>query len=193
MSRRTSVLAIAAVLLLAIAVPVLAAGPGASNAPGQSKDKTKKAETAITLNGTIASSTDADGEARYTLKDGGTTYTLEAGPRWFFDKGAYPLDPFVGKTVRVEGTVAEGGTEVEVTSVDGTALREPGKPLWAGGWKVVGERHPGWSQDKADRMKAKFGDCFPPGQCRDKSGARGGDDAPEGSEAPEESEAPDAD
>jgi opacity protein-like surface antigen len=44
-----------------------------------------------------------------------------------------------------------------------------GKPPWAGGWKRVGEGHPGWSQEKADRFKAKFGDCFPPGQCKDKS------------------------
>jgi hypothetical protein len=187
-------LALAVVLLLAIAVPVLAAGPGASGAPGQGKDKTKSPETPITLNGTIESSTDAEGEARYTLRDGGTTYTLEAGPRWFFDKGAYPLDPYVGQSVRLEGTVAEGSTEVDVVAVNGTALRGAGKPPWAGGWKVVGEKHPGWSQDKADRMKARFGDCFPPGQCRDKTnGHDSSRDGPEGSEEPDESEAPEGD
>jgi hypothetical protein len=31
---------------------------------------------------------------------------------------------------------------------------------------VVGEKHPGWSQAKADKFKAKFGGCFPPGQCK---------------------------
>jgi hypothetical protein len=194
MSRRTSILTLAVLLVLAIAVPVLAAGPGASSAPGKSKDKAKTPESPITLNGTIESSTDANGEAQYTLKDGGTTYTLEAGPKWFFDKGAYPLDPYVGKSVKVEGEVADGGTEVDVTSIDGTALRDPGKPPWAGGPNVVGENHPGWSQEKADRMKAKFGDCFPPGRCKDKAkGQDGAGDQPEGSESPDQSEAPDSD
>ena len=185
MSRRTTVLAVATILLLAIAVPVLAAGPGASSAPGQGKDKTKSPETPITLNGTIESSPDANGESQYTLTDGAKTYTLEAGPKWFFDKGSYPLDAFVGKNVRVEGELAEGSTDVDVISIDGTALREPGKPPWAGGWKVVGERHPGWSREKADRMKAKFGDCFPPGQCKDKPNHPDGGDEPEASEAPD--------
>jgi hypothetical protein len=39
--------------------------------------------------------------------------------------------------------------------VDGKTIREPGRPPWAGGWKVVGEKHPGWSQEKADRQAAK--------------------------------------
>jgi hypothetical protein len=47
--------------------------------------------------------------------------------------------------------------------------RAAGKPPWAGGWKRVGKAHPGWSQAKEDRLKAKFGDCFPPGQCKDKA------------------------
>lgn len=184
MSRRPSTLVLAAVLLLAVAVPVLAAGPGASGAPGQHKDKTPG--NPITVNGTIESSTGGDGEVSYTLEDGGTTYTLDAGPKWFFYKGAYPLDQYVGKNVKVEGEIAEGSTEVEVTAVDGSALRDPGKPPWAGGWKVVGEKHPGWSQEKADRFEAKFGDCFPPGQCKDKSKAPDGNKGgPEGSEAPD--------
>ena len=173
MNRRHLVLIIAlAVLAIVVAVPVLAAKP--SSPPGQAKDKPEKAP--ITLNGTIESATDADGKATYTLTDGGTTYTLEAGPAWFFGDD-YPLKPFVGKSVKVEGEVAEGSTEVDVISLDGTALREAGKPPWAGGWKRVGERHPGWSQDLADRMKAKFGDCFPPGQCKDKPNKGNADDA----------------
>jgi hypothetical protein len=182
---RKPILGVAVVLALIVAVPVLAGGPGASNAPGKSKDKAKSPETAITLHGTIESSSGTDGETTYTLQDNGTTYTLEAGPRWFFDKGAYPLDPYVGKSVTVDGEVDAGGREVDVISIDGTALREPGKPPWAGGWKAVGEKHPGWSQDKADRFKAKFGDCFPPGQCKDKSKAHDGTDEPNESEAPD--------
>jgi hypothetical protein len=185
--RRRHVLTIAvAVLALVVAVPVLAANP--SSPPGQSKDKPAKTE--VTLHGTIEAS-DADGKTEYTLTDGGTTYRLEAGPAWFFGDN-HPLKSYVGQDVTVVGEQAEGSDEVDVISINGTALREPDKPPWAGGWKRVGEIHPGWSQDKADRMKAKFGDCFPPGQCkdktakpdRDKGGDQSDDDADE-SEAPE--------
>ena len=184
MTRRpTLVLAVMALVLL-VAVPVLAGqptgAPGKSAAPGQ--QKTKVAEAPITISGTVESSTDADGNASYTLTDGGTTYALDAGPGWFFGDD-YPLKPYVGKAVTIIGEKADGSNEVDVVSVDGKALREPGKPPWAGGWKVVGERHPGWSQDKADRLKAKFGDCFPRGQCKDNSADK--------ADEPDESEAPD--
>ena len=155
---------VAAVALAAlVAVPVFAAKP--STPPGQAKEKVPSAP--ITISGTVESATDADGATTYTLTDGGKTYKLEAGPTWFFE--TYPLEAYVGKSVTIEGEIAEGSDEVDVISVDGKALREPGKPPWAGGWKRVGERHPGWSQEKADRMKDKFGDCFPPGQCKDKA------------------------
>lgn len=166
------------ILALAVALPVLAAKP----------DKAAKAAKAekspITITGTIQVATDADGHETYTLKDGGKTYTLEAGPPWFFgDK--YPLKKFVGKRVKIDGEAAKDSTEVEVTAVNGTALREPGRPPWAGGWRAVGPSHPGWSQEKADRMKAKFGDCFPPGHCKNKPNhPAGGSDEPDESEAP---------
>jgi hypothetical protein len=158
-------------LLVAVAVPALAAKPDKSE---------KAAKTPITLSGTVEVATDADGKDAYTLKSGGTTYTLEAGPPWFFGDH-HPLKPFVGKSVTIVGEIAKGSTDVDVESVNGTALREPGRPPWAGGWRVVGANHPGWSQEKADRMKAKFGDCFPPGQCKTKPN-KGNE--PEASEAP---------
>jgi hypothetical protein len=173
-TRRLRILLAVIALTVIATVPVLAGNP---NAPGQQKEKTPKAP--ITLNGTIEAAAGEDGKRSYTLTDGGKTYTLEAGPRWFFDADKHPLDPYVGKNVKVEGEIAEGTTEVDVISVDGKALREPGKPPWAGGWKAVGEKHPGWSQAKADRFKAKFGDCFPPGQCKEKP-AKGADEKPEG-------------
>jgi hypothetical protein len=176
--RRNAVMAgIVVVILSAIAIlPVLAAKP----------DKAKADETPITISGTVQVAKDTDGRDTYTLTDGGKTYTLDAGPPWFFgDK--YPLKPFVGQKVTIVGEAATGSTNVEVTSVNGTALRAPGRPPWAGGWRAVGAAHPGWSQDKADRMKVKFGDCFPPGQCKDKPGRAG-----DGSERPDESEAPEA-
>ena len=156
-------------LIIAVALMIVAAGPvlagvGNPNAPGQQKEK--KPTAPITISGTVESSTDAEGDKVYTLTDGGKTYKLGAGPKWFFE--TYPLEQYVGKSVTIEGEIAEGSDEVDVLSVNGTALRAAGKPPWAGGWKAVGERHPGWSQAKADKFKAKFGDCFPPGQCKEK-------------------------
>ena len=167
-------LGVMALLFAIAALPALAAKP----------DKAHAEKAPITISGTVEVTTDSNGRAHYTLKDGATTYQLEAGPPWFFGDH-YPLKAFVGKKVTIVGEVAKGATDVDVSSVNGTALRSPGKPPWAGGWRVVGAAHPGWSKDKADRMKAKFGDCFPPGQCKDKP------KHPEGSEAPESSEAPD--
>jgi hypothetical protein len=155
-------------LLAAVAVPAFAGGQGQQNAPGQAKEKVAK--NPITISGTIEVAADENGNDTYTLTDGGTTYTLSAGPPWFFGNN-HPLQPFVGQSVTVDGEVAEGSTDVDVIAVNGTALREAGKPPWAGGWKVVGKKHPGWSQEKADRFEAKFGDCFPPGQCKAKPGA----------------------
>ena len=146
--------------------------------PKERKDKAPEQE--ITLSGTVTTGTDADGEAVYRMQSGGTTYVLEAGPKWFFGDD-YPLKPFVGKNVTIVGEVAEGSTEVDVVSVDGTRLREPGKPPWAGGWKKVGERHPGWTEEKAARWAerqaakgAKFGECWPPGHCKQQDEADGG-------------------
>ncbi len=185
MTRRPTLLFAVTALALLVALPVLAGqptgAPGKSSAPGQQKAKVAKAS--ITISGTVESATDAGGNAAYTLTDDGTIYTLEAGPHWFFGAD-YPLKPYLGKSVTIVGERSEGSNEVDVVSVDGQALREPGKPPWAGGWKVVGERHPGWSQEKADRLKAKFNACFPPGQCKDKSADK--------ADEPDESETPDS-
>ena len=170
MTRRPLLAGLALIaLLIAVALPVVAADPSPKPVPpGQANKPPKVEKTPITLTGTVAETTDADGRSSFTLRSGGTTYALDGGPSWFYgDK--HPLKAFVGKSVTVVGARAAGATEVDVETVNGQALREPGKPPWAGGWKVVGERHPGWSQAKADRMKAKFGDCFPPGQCKDKA------------------------
>jgi hypothetical protein len=129
------------------------------------------------VTGTVGTQTNAQGETEYTLTTPDGTFLLDAGPAWFFGN-AYPLAPFVGRQVTIGGDQREGSTQVDVLTVDGTALREPGKPPWAGGWKRVGEKHPGWTQEKADRHAAKqaakqqrFGlDCWPPGHCKDASG-----------------------
>ncbi len=172
-----------------VAIPTLAASPspspGASASPrsaetekpskGPKKDKVP--EVAVTLRGTVGTRTNAAGETEYTLTSGSTVVTLDAGPSWYW-KDKHPLKAYLGKSVTVAGGQGQGSTEVDVQAVDGKAIREPGKPPWAGGWKVVGKDHPGWSQEKADRQaakaaekKARFGlDCWPPGHCKDASG-----------------------
>lgn len=134
----------------------------------------------VTITGTVAASTDADGNTEYTTVAGGKTLVLEAGPSWFYGAN-HPLKPFVGKRVTITGEQRAGEAEVDVTTVNGTRLRAAGKPPWAGGWKRVGERHPGWTQEKWDRWQARAAgkakalgtDCFPPGQCKEKPGKGG--------------------
>jgi hypothetical protein len=175
------------------AAPTPAAAPTATRAPaataepdedGESANPDKPAkepkgakapENDVTITGTVATRTDADGQTEYTMAVGGKTLVLEAGPRWFFGND-HPLKAFVGKRVTITGSQRVGEDDVDVEAVNGTRLRAPGKPPWAGGWKRVGERHPGWTQEKWDRWQTKaterakrFGtDCFPPGQCKEK-------------------------
>jgi hypothetical protein len=187
----------AAVLIASLLVVAVAAGPLGSQLTGSTKtgsartdQPAKASEQIVTLSGTVGTRTAADGTTEYTLTNENTVLSLDAGPAWFFPN-AYPLAPYVGQQVTIGGEQREGSTSVDVLSVNGTALREPGKPPWAGGWKRVGERHPGWSQEKADRLAAKqaakaarqaaradrqaakqerFGlDCWPPGHCKDGS------------------------
>jgi hypothetical protein len=191
-SIRAPLLAVALLALVGVvAIPALAAspspggGPSASGKPDKGPKASKEPEVTVTLKGTVAVSKDAEGESSYTLTVDGKTVKLDAGPPWFFgDK--HPLAPFVGKTVTITGE--QSGDEVDVQTVDGTALRAPGKPPWAGGWKAVGSIHPGWSQEKADRLAQKQGGakgaagaagCWPPGHCKDKG------EAPEASGRPE--------
>ena len=166
-SRQLAVLAAGSALaLVVVAVPVLGQGgpgrsaaapaPAASEKPKPSKEpKAEKVpETPVTLTGTLGTRTDDEGDTVYTLTVGTTVHDLEAGPSWFWGD-ANPLKPYVGKTVTVEGEQATGSTEIDVKTVDGTAIRGEGKPPWAGGWKVVGEKHPGWAQWKVDKHAAK--------------------------------------
>ena len=177
------VLAVAFLALL-VALPVLAAESPEPGSPGNSgkAKKEKVPKDPVTLSGTVESSTDSEGNTTYTISDGGTTYVLEGGPSWFYGDN-HPLKQYVGDSVTVAGQKATDSNEVDVETVNGNALREGGKPPWAGGWKRVGEGHPGWSQEKADRFKAKFGDCFPPGQCKEKPNkAKAGKGDPEATE-----------
>ena len=143
--------------------------------PGKEPKGARAPENDVTITGTVATRTDAEGQTEYTMGVGGKTLVLEAGPRWFFGND-HPLKAFVGKRVTITGSQRVGEDEVDVETVDGTRLRAAGKPPWAGGWKRVGERHPGWTQEKWDRWQTKATErakrsgteCFPPGQCKDK-------------------------
>ena len=112
-----------------------------------------------------------DGETEYTLTANGSVLVLEVGPPWFYGDD-HPLAPFVGATVTVEGEQAEGSDTVDAHTVDGTVIREAGRPPWAGGPKTVGEAHPGW---KAWKGEHEPGSGRPPWA---------GPKEPEGDEAP---------
>ncbi len=136
-----SVMTLAGLAILALAATASAADPTAEPEPA-TEDRT----------GTIEQTTGPDGTVEYTL--GGTR--LSVGPPWFWDSS--PLAPFVGTSVTVTGAAddgtpsasapdaakADGVPSFDVFSIDGTVIREPGKPPWAGGPAVVGERHPGF-------------------------------------------------
>jgi hypothetical protein len=170
----TLVLTAVIVLIVILAIPALAArtstspsaqSAAASTAPDTAKsskkprgDKRAKAPAVeISLTGNLGTRTTVSGEIEYTLTSGTTTVVLDAGPAWFY-KDNHPLKPFVGKTVTVVGEQRQGSTDVDVRSVDGTEIRAAGRPAWAGGWKRVGQDHPGWTQEKWDKWQAKMGE-----------------------------------
>jgi hypothetical protein len=187
-------IAIAALLVLAVAVaiPVLAASPAPSGGPGNGNGKgngnggkaSHAPEVQVSVTGTVAATTDSDGSAGYSITANGKTLRLEAGPPWYWGE-KNPLKAFVGKSVTVIGE--QSGDEIDVQSVNGTAIRQPGKPPWAGGWMVVGKRHPGWSQAKADRFAAKAAEKASRAAQRavcQASGTCPPENEPEGSQAP---------
>lgn len=141
------------IAVLAIAIPVFAASPSPSGGLEKAPKVDKGPELAVTVVGTVAAATDADGRPSYTITADGKTWSLSAGPAWYWgDKN--PLAAFVGKSVAVAGTTHANQTELDVATVDGAAIREPGKPPWAGGPWVVGPSHPGWKDWMADGKPA---------------------------------------
>jgi hypothetical protein len=173
--RRLGLIAIAVIAVVGlVALPAFAASPAPSGAtptgehPGKGPKASREPEVTVTLRGVVAATTDPSGETSYTLTGDGRTVGLDAGPAWFWGDH-HPLASSVGKTVTITGS--QSGDELEVATLDGKTIREPGRPPWAGGWKAVGSAHPGWSQDKADRFGAKAKAlgvaCWPPGRCKD--------------------------
>jgi hypothetical protein len=179
---------VALVAVLAIAIPALGADPSASpGASGHAKQPkpSKGPEIALTLTGTVAKTTDAKGRPTFTTTVAGVTWELSAGPKWYWlDKN--PLAAYVGKSVKVAGWHHAGENRLRVETVDGKAIRTPGKPPWAGGPKKLGKIHPGSGHGQ--------GRDGAPGQLKDKSGAKthsGADtDNDDGTEGPAGSAAP---
>lgn len=133
--------------------------PDKAAKPGQDQDAT---EHPVTLSGTVGKAAGEDGE--FTLTVGSTVYTLDAGPKWWWGD-ASPLAAAVGKHVTIAGEQEDGSTNVDVLAIDGKQLRPAGRPPWAGGWKVVGPKHPGWAQWKVDKHAGKVsGRDTAPGQ-----------------------------
>ena len=176
--RRSLLVGVTLIATLAIAIPVMGADPSPpAGPPGQAKpDKSNKPakadkgpEVAVSVQGTVAKVADEKGRPAYSLTAGGKTWQLSAGPSWYWgDKN--PLDAFVGKSVAITGTTHAGESELDVETVDGKALREGGKPPWAGGPWVVGQSHPGWKSWMADGKSGKgLGREKAPGQLKDKT------------------------
>ena len=185
--RRFGLVLVGIVAVCALAIPALAASPGPSSqadatarpSPSAKPEKSgkpdkaakpdKAPETAVSLKGTVRQQTDAKGRPEFTMTVSGKTWTLSAGPPWFWgDKN--PLAAYVGKPVTVAGTTRGTDAEVDVDTVDGTAVREPGKPPWAGGPWVVGPTHPGWKAWMADGKPGKGnGTETAPGQLKKES------------------------
>ena len=181
---RILLVGVAILATLAIAIPVMGADPSPSaGPPGQTTadkspnpnkpDKAAKAakgpEVAVTIKGTVTKGTDDTGRPTYSVTADGKTWELSAGPSWYWgDKN--PLNAYVGKSVSITGSTHTGETELDVDTVDGKALREGGKPPWAGGPWVVGETHPGWKPWMAGGKPGKgLGRENAPGQLKDKT------------------------
>jgi hypothetical protein len=194
--RRLGLLGFVVAIALAVAIPVYAAGPTSSPAPsGQSKPDTspkpgkgnqqaKTPEIAVTVEGTVQEGKDGQGRPTYSLTANGKTWELSAGPPWYWgDKN--PLKAYAGKSVTVTGSTHEGSSELDVETVNGTAIRAPGKPPWAGGPWRVGPTHPGWKPWMAGGKPGNGqGKAGAPGQKKDKTKA-GDDTEPAESGEPE--------
>jgi hypothetical protein len=137
-----------------------------STATPKGPKPSKGPETSMTLRGTVVKGTDGKGRPSFSMTVDGVTWDLSDGPPWYWgDKD--PLMAYVGKTVTVVGTTRGDDHELDVETVDGTALRAPGKPPWAGGPWVVGSMHPGWKPWMADGKPGKgLGRDGAPGQLK---------------------------
>ena len=176
MKRRGTAQVLALVAAFAVGVPaVLAADPSPSPAaaetakPGKGPKDARAPRVEITLTGIIERTTDAKGRPTFTLTSGGTTYELSAGPKWYYGPGGGPLAAHVGTSTEVHGWHRDGSTKVSVDTVDGSRIVTTGRPPWAGGPKIHGQKHPGWKAwHEHGRRGHGLGRDGAPGQLKDK-------------------------
>ena len=143
-------------------------GGGKPDKAAKPHDDHDTPEHPVTLTGQVGKSSGEDAE--FTLTVGSTVYSLEAGPPWWWGD-ANPLAAVTGKTATISGEQADGSNEIDVHAIDGKAIRPDGRPPWAGGWKVVGPKHPGWAQWKVDKLAGR-------GQGRDHAPGQQGQASP---------------
>ncbi len=169
-SRRSAAVLLGLAAVLAFAVPVIAADASPEpGPPGRENKPPKGPEVAVTVRGEVTASTDEKGRPAYTLTASGTTWELSAGPKWFWGTSS-PLAAHAGTSVTVVGTHREGSTDLDVDTIDGAAIREAGRPAWAGGPSWVGQKHPGWKAWKLDGKPGRgLGLDKAPGQSKDKT------------------------
>ena len=128
--------------------------PASDSGPNKGPKGDKEPEVPVTVTGIVKQATDGQGRPSFSLTAGTKTWELSAGPPWYWgDKN--PLAAYVGKSVTVAGEAEQGGTELDVETVDGQAIRAPGKPPWAGGPWAVGPTHPGWKSWMANGKPGK--------------------------------------
>lgn len=151
-----------------LATPTDSPEPTATPRPEKATETPDADEVITTLTGVLATKKDADGDVEYSIGD----VRLGVGPPWYWGE-RHPLAGLVGQTITVTGHMETGkpakagakakdaGPEFEVLIVNGTVIRAPGKPPWAGGPKAVGASHPGytgWSKNHGKGNGAKDSD-----------------------------------
>ncbi len=138
------------------AAPSVVPKSAATPKPAEAAETPDADEVVTTLKGVLTTKKDAEGEVDYYIGD----VQLSVGPPWFWG-AKHPLVGLVGQAITMTGhmetgnpvkakakanaTAKDAGPEFEVLTVNGKTIREPGKPPWAGGPKVVGPSHPGYA------------------------------------------------
>ena len=117
------------------------------------------------LSGVVRQVEDADGDTEYELVTETGAVRLSVGPPWFWGDD-HPLVPYVDSQAEVTGVTDDGQPapqanervrdradrepSFDVFTINGHQIRSPGRPPWAGGPRVVGERHPGFPHGVPD-------------------------------------------
>lgn len=176
---------LAAMMVAGMALAMVA--PAAAKQTKPAGNEAKQPAAVVSATGKLVKVTAGD-DMRYALQDsaGKTIYYLEAGPKWFYASGAYPLDKYAGQQVTVTGVVEQPNANankppknpkanqapkvpldapiLEVYTVNNDKIRDAGKPPWAGGPKN-NPNHPGNNGKGHATGKGKTN---APGQNKDK-------------------------